>query len=261
MIFSSAETKIERAKELIQEIEVLLQNNPAYSYCLETNTSTGQRATFAKKDQKALDKVVLRCGDVLHNLRSALDHAYWDAVSPYVTDESKRGAIQFPFSKNVDNLKSTIKSRLAHKVSQDFYDAIVSVKPYASIGGNQILHLVHTINIVDKHKFPVPVGNFTKISSSQIISQVPDFPRGLVDGRFGENRRDVVWQSRHFDNKDIGEVIPPTLNLFHKRLNVPVTLMFSIREYDYYEPVVNTLYSMSDEISRILSVMRNGLPK
>lgn len=261
MIFSSAETKIERAKELILEIEVLLQDDPAYNYCLETDINTGQRATFAKKNQKALDKVVLRCGEVLHNLRSALDHAYWDAVSPYVTDESKRGAIQFPFSKNADNLESTIKSRLAHKVSQDFYDAIVSVKSYGSVGGNQILNLVHTINIVDKHKFPVPVGDFTKISSSQIISQVPDFPQGLVNGSFGQNRRDVVWHNRNFNNKDIGEVIPPTLNLFHKRLDVPVTLMFSIREYDYYEPVIKSLYSMSDEISRILGVMRNGLQK
>lgn len=260
MKFSSANAKIGRARELIDEIEEIQAVNPAYSYCLETNTQSGERATFSKCNQVALDKIVIRCGDVLHNLRSSLDHAYWESVSPYVEDVAKHGAIQFPFAKDGANLESAIKSRHAHKVSPDFYKAIESVKPHAGENGNLLLNLVHAINIVDKHKFPIPVGDFTKITSTQILNQIPDFPRGLVNCGFGLHKRDVVWKSRIIDPKSIGKIVPPTTCVFHKVLDVPVGLMFSIREPLYYAPVVDTLKDMAIEVERILNVMSKALP-
>ena len=56
-----------------------------------------------------MDTVVIRCGEVLHNLRSAIDHAYWEAVSPCIEDASKHSAIQFPFAKDGSKLESAIK--------------------------------------------------------------------------------------------------------------------------------------------------------
>ena len=261
MEFRSAKAKIERARELIAEIEALLIVEPAYTYCLETNIQTGQRATFAKSNQNALNKIVIRCGEVLHNLRSSLDHAYWESVSPHVQDESKHGAIQFPFAKDGSKLESAIKSRLAHLVSQDFYQAIERLKPNAGHGGNLLLNLLHEINIVDKHKFPTPVGDYTKISSDQIINQVPDFPRELVNCSFGQNGYDVVWTGRMYDIKSIGDIVKPTTCIFHKTLNVPVDLMFSIKEPRYYFPVGETLKNMAEEVDKILIVMRDALPK
>lgn len=261
MEFRSANAKIERARELIGEIEALQVAEPAYTYCLETDIRTGQRATFAKCNQDALDKIVIRCGDVLHNLRSSLDHAYWESVSPYVGDNVNHVAIQFPFAKNESKLKSAIKSRLAHKVSQDFYEAIESLKPHAGGNGNLLLNLVHEINIIDKHKFPTPVGDFTKISSTQIFTQIPDFPSGLVNCGFGQNRRDVVWKSRMYNVESIGEIVPPTTCIFHKILDLPVGLAFSIKEPKYYSPVVGTLKNMANEVERILDVMNEALPK
>lgn len=259
MEFRSAKSKIARAKELTEEVCALLATNPPYSYCLETDISTGQRSTFAKRDEDALDKVVIRCGDILHNLRSALDHAYWEAVSPFIDDSSKHGAIQFPFAKDASKLESAIRSRLAHKVSNEFYLAIEGVKPHAGIGGNTLLNLVHEINIVDKHKFPTPVGDFTRISSDQLCVHVPDFPKGMVNCGFGQNGRDVVWHGRFFDAKTIGELIPHSKSVFHKKLDVPVGLMFSIPEPWFNAPVIDTLKKMTDEIERILNVMKDSI--
>lgn len=256
MEFRSAKLKIDRAREQIREIESFVEDNPPYSYCLETNITTSQRATFAKKNDNALDTVVIRCGEVLHNLRSAIDHAYWDAVSPCIEDASKHGAIQFPFAKDGSKLESAIKSRLAHKVSNNFYLAIESIKPFAGEGGNKIFNLVHEINIVDKHKFPTPVGDFTRISSSKISSQIPDFPKGIIDGGFGQNGRDVVWTGRIFDTSSLGKIVPPTMDLFHKKLDVSVGLMFSIKEPQFHAPVIDTLYNMADELQRIIDVMQ-----
>lgn len=134
--------------------------------------------------------------------------------------------------------------------------AIESIKPFSGEGGNQILNLVHEINIVDKHKFPTSVGDFTRISSSQISSQIPDFPKGMVNCGFGQNGRDVVWTGRFFDTSSLGEIVPPNMDIFHKKLDVHVGLMFSIREPSFHASVIDTLYIMADELQRIIDVMQ-----
>jgi hypothetical protein len=259
MEFRNAHLKINRASKLVREINDLIETKPPYTYVLETNTSTGQKSTFAKINQSSLDEIVICCGDVLHNLRSALDNAYWDAVSPRVEDSKKHCAIQFPFAKDGSKVDSAIQRRLANLVSQNFCDAIKRLESHAGVGGNVILNLVHEINIIDKHKFPTPVGDFTRVSSSLIVRQVPDFPQGIVNCGFGQNRRDVVWTGKLFNRKDIGEILPPTTDLFHKNLDVPVGLEFSIREPNYRWPVIETLNKMVAEVERILEVMRNSL--
>lgn len=259
-MFRVAKSKIERARELTSEIGDLIIDSPPYTYCLETDTNSGQRATFAKININALDKVVVRCGEVFHNLRSALDQAYFESVSLHIP-ESSYGALQFPFSKSEIILESTIKSRLAHRVNEDFFVAIQSVKPFAGDGGNVLLHLIHEVNIIDKHRLPIPTGNFTMISSEQLCSQIPDFPMGLTNCGFGQSRRDVVWKGKFFDVKTLGDIVVPTNNLYHKILNVPVGLNFSFTDVGYYQPVIDTLVHMANEIERILELMANALPK
>lgn len=260
MKFRVAKSKIERARELTSGISEFIIATPPYTYCLETDTNSGQRATFAKKNINSLDKVVVRCGDVFHNLRSALDQAYFESVSLYIP-ESSHGALQFPFSKSEAKLESTINSRLAHKVNEDFVRVIESVKPFPGKGGNVLLNLIHEINIIDKHKLPIPAGDFTQISSQQLCSQIPDFPKGLTNCAFGQNGRDVVWRGHLFDVKTLGEIVIPTTHLYHKALNVPVGLNFSFRDIGYFQPVTDTLVQMANEIERIVELMANALPK
>ncbi|EDP99778.1 hypothetical protein [Shewanella benthica] len=259
-MFRVAKSKIERARELTSEIDALINTTPPYTYCLETDTNSGQRATFAKKNINALDKVVIRCGDVFHNLRSALDQAYFESVSAHVPEKS-HGALQFPFSKSKEKLESTIKSRLAHKVNSDFAEVIESVKPFSGKEGNLLLNLIHEVNIIDKHKLPIPTGEFTRISSHQLCSQIPDFPKGINNCGFGQNGRDVVWKGKFFDVKTLGEIVPPTNHLYHKALDVPVGLNFSFPNEGYFQPVIETLNLMSDEIERILELMAGVLPR
>ena len=253
--FKNAYLKIDRSRELIAEISEFVVKNPPYTYALETNTITNERATFAKVSQFSIDKVVILCGDVFHNLSSALDYAYWEAVSPHVADVSKHKNIQFPFAKDSTKLEAAVKSRFAHQVSRNFYNGILAVKPHAGDGGNILLNLIHETNIVDKHKFPIPVGDFTKISSEMIRKQVPDFPAGLINCAFGQNKRDVAWKSKLFNPSDIGEIVPPFTCLFHKPLNVPVDLVFSIHEPRYTEPVIVTFQNMVIEVKKILRIM------
>lgn len=254
-MFDSAKLKVERASEQIDEILAISEISPPFTYVLETDTMTGERATFSELNHISLKKLVIRCGEIFHNLRSALDHAYWEAVVPYIEDESKHGAIQFPFAKDSSKLEQAIKSRLAHQVSEEFFNLILSFKPCNGSDGNQLLSLLHEVNILDKHKFPTPVGDFTRISSVDIRTQVPDFPVGLTDVTFGGCRRDVAWRTNSIDPRMLGDIVPPTTCIFHRPLSVPVDIVLRMATIDYSESLITTLTKMRTEVLNILTLM------
>lgn len=265
MKFKSAENKIRRARELIAEISEHLVTDPPYGYFLETNTTTLEKATFSKVNEESFDMIVTRCGDVIHNLRSALDHAYWQAVSPNV-EEKKHKAIQFPFAKDIDNIHETIKRSLGgnvSNVSNEFYSAIASVKPYAGKSGNVLLYLVHKTNIEDKHKFPISAGNLTTFSSERLRELVLDFPPNVNIGNISISnaRRDIAWRGFLFHPYFIGKVVPPTTYLFHKELDIPVDIIFTLNELDTRTSIVETLKDMTNEVERVLSIMSQSLTR
>lgn len=258
MKFKSAENKIRRARELIAELSNYLVTDPPYSYFLETNTTTLQKATFAKLNEKSFDIVVTRCGEIIHNLRAALDQAYWQAVRPNV-EEKQEHVIQFPFAKSIDSLEKTIRKRLAHEVSNEFYSAIVSVKPYAGKDGNTLLYSIHKTNIEDKHKFPIAACYLTKLSNARIRELVPDFPPNIMGISASNCGRDIVWRGSLFHPYFIGDAVPPTTYLFHKELDIPVDIIFMFPELDRETSVVETLENMTNEIERVLSIMSQSL--
>ena len=50
-----AKLKIERAARGITELESLFSKRPPFTYVIETNTSTRERAIFANKNQSSID--------------------------------------------------------------------------------------------------------------------------------------------------------------------------------------------------------------
>ena len=260
MQFKSAEIKIKRARELIAEISKRLVADPPYIYTLETNTTTLQKSTFAKVNEDSFDMIVTYCGDVIHNLRSALDHAYWQAVSPHVEEKHKK-SVQFPFAKDIDNLEEAIKRSSTRNVSDEFYSAIVDVKPYAGKGGNILLYLIHQTNIQDKHRLPISAGNLTTLSSARIRELVLDFPPNIniTNITISNSKRDIEWQGFLFHPYFIGEAVPPTTYLFHKELDIPVDIVFTFTELDVSASIVEVLEDMTNEVVRVLSVMSQSL--
>jgi hypothetical protein len=71
----SAFLKIDRAAKHIEELNELVHQTRPFGYIIETNTETGQRSAFPTKNEAVIDAMALIIGDVVHNLRSALDHA------------------------------------------------------------------------------------------------------------------------------------------------------------------------------------------
>lgn len=256
--FKNSFLKLERAEEILVEIEAKMKTDPPYSYVLETDTSTHQRATLARKNSNSLDRLVIRCGELFHNLRSAIDQAYFEAIAPNLP-EDKHKAIQFPISKDSASYEQTIKSRLGDKAGQEFFEALKSLKAYHGEGGNFSLVLLHEVNVGDKHKFPTPAGNFSRIDSRMLQEHIPDFPGGLTDCGAGMCKKDVVWTSRMYNPKDIGTVLPPFMHIYHKTIEVPVETWFYIGSPRHEGEVLETLRTLTNEVAHSLNILRSAL--
>jgi len=255
----NSELRIERAKKHLAEIESLISDSEPFHYLVETDIFTGDRATFSRENKTVIDQIKIISGDVIHNLRTAIDNAYWDIVSKYVDDKKQEKNIQFPFCEKQENLQSLIKRRQAHKVGEKFVSTIIDMKPYKD-NGNKIFTLIHELDISDKHKFPTPVGDFTKINADLIRTQIPDFPTVGGNMGFGGCRRDVGWRTDPslLRLMDLGKIIPPTTFKFEKYINVPVSVVFSIGEYMYDGEVMKMLTSMVELTEKIVLSLYEG---
>lgn len=98
-------------------------------------------------------------GDVVHQLRSALDHAVWKLAKPpipFVTG--------FPVCEVKSNAKgcfdSIAKKRLQN-LDQPAFDYIESVQPYNRLGANDPLWQLNELWNVDKHRTIIVLANPT----------------------------------------------------------------------------------------------------
>jgi hypothetical protein len=91
--------------------------------------------------------VLTTAGDVVHNLRSALDHLAHQLVIVGSGKEPSR-RIEFPIAKDLAAYEST-KARKVVGMRQEAIEAIDRLKPYQ--GGNDLLWRVHELDNIDKH--------------------------------------------------------------------------------------------------------------
>ena len=252
----SAILKVDRAAKHVADLIELFGKNRPFSYCVETNTQTGQRATFAKKNEPVINAAALICGDVVHNLRTALDHAYWDIVSPHAYNDAERRSVQFPFSETGTRLSNAIQQRLAHRAGMGFYRALHLIKPHGETGGDELLYFIHEADLVDKHRLLIPTGNYTRLSGDIIRRQVLDFP--LIDVAFGGFYRDVTWTNSNVPSKQLGTLRPSTTNMFEHELDVPVDIVFRVRPGGPVRPVIATLNELINTNREAISLVREA---
>lgn len=259
-IAENAYLKLERADEQIREINKYLLENPPFSYALETDFFNRTRALLALKHDLSVKKLVIRCGEVLHNIRSSLDQLYWELISPVIPPE-KHKAVYFPISKDEESLEQTIKSRLGHSLGDEFFLALKSLNCHLGNAGNRYLCLLHEINIDDKHKFPVPAGNFTRINSASIQQQVADFPNSIMNGGFGRCKKDVVWSLGKHTTEDLQRIVPPTTDVFLRELDVPVETWFFINRPEYSGEVIETLQNIHGAAKEAVDILVKAVGK
>lgn len=246
----SALAKLQWASKRISELNDIVTEERPFTYVVETNNQTGYRSTFAKRNETTIANCSLACGEIIQNIRSSLDHAYWDIVSPFAKTPREQRAVQFPFSETAARLAESIKNRLANRVSQRFYNALIALAPHGDDGGNKLLYLIDKLNVPDKHRTLTPIGDYKTISSKIIRRQVPDFPAGIVSCNFGMNRRDVTWT--------FGSAFGADGGIVEKELDVPVNIVLPIPELNGLAPMIPTLNDLLRTADDTIKVIRDA---
>jgi hypothetical protein len=107
-VHQSAFRKIERAFEIRDELRDLLEELPSSPRKISRRDNQGQRSSPMVWVEWILDSVpdytraALLLGDVIHNLRAALDHAVW-AATPQRAQEANPTDVSFPLYKREDD--------------------------------------------------------------------------------------------------------------------------------------------------------------
>jgi len=259
----SAILKIQRATEHVAELNELFRQHPPFPYIVETNANSGERATRVKEDKAVIDRTAIIAGDAVHALRAALDHAYWEIVSPYTASQREERKVQFPFSKTAARLDEAITSRLADRVSRTFFRVLQDLKPHGERGGNELLYSIHQLDAGDKHKRLIPTADYKLINSDEIRQQVPDFPFNirnisLVAG--ARSTKDIVWRTdpRLLSSDMIGTLLPPTTCIFEKKLMLPVDIVIEVGAAGDTRRMVPTLYKLVDVTRTTIDIIRSA---
>jgi len=151
--FYGSRLKIERAKEHIENLNSILQTflqSDFYRISIEQDFDGANFIQFDVDTSKfPRDSCALIIGDVLHNLRSALDTFVY-VIHPWEWSN-------FPISDTREKLISRLSERLKQKqISETLSKFILdTVKPYET--GNYELWVLHHLNNWDKHQLLIPV--------------------------------------------------------------------------------------------------------
>jgi hypothetical protein len=129
--------------------------------------------------------IPLILGDVVHNLRSALDLMVCDLAR--IQGEKVVRNLEFPFDEDESALmKRTKRKKLCAYIGQDAFDAIISLRPYAK-NGSELLHGLHKLDITDKHQLIIPTYwaawhkyDFAEAIADQIVKNNPEIERPKI---------------------------------------------------------------------------------
>ena len=147
----------------------------------DNRTDHASRTTWAEwvlESDLDYTEAALLMGDVVHNLRAALDHAVW-AITPQHIRQGRPTEVAFP-------LRSTEKSyTMWAKKRRDWYgptvfEVLKSSQPFNAVGNGKLhpLHILQFLSNTDKHQLLNIVAN------SQVdmggVSVVPEPSGGVV---------------------------------------------------------------------------------
>ena len=141
--------KIDRAKRHIRDLELARERffgeEPA-RFATKFDSQTGYELFYITHLRTPHAEFGLIAGDVIHNIRSALDHLAWQLVLGNGAIPGKQTA--FPIYDDATKYKSSRKGRVKG-MAQSAIDAIDAAQPYK--GGNDALWVLHRLDIADKH--------------------------------------------------------------------------------------------------------------
>lgn len=233
--------KIERAKQHLRDLEVVrggFINSKPYRIERESDLQTGYNVYRIFDIQAPPVEIGLIAGDVIHNLRSVLDHLAYQLV--YVNGETHTKQTAFPIWDSAAEYKAQ-RARRVKGMSQSAKDAIDCAEPYQG-GKGAGLWVLHYLDIADKHHaLLTPLISVTKAGF-----HVPGFLRrdyrgvgGVSFPNFGKPLED-------------GDVIATRESEMDNDMNFTLDVAFVEPEVIEGRPVIETLQRLVDLVDSLI---------
>jgi hypothetical protein len=152
-----------------QHLEILkreiagFENKEPYALVGDPDSATGEYVMrFPIEVESFPDSWVFQIGDILHNIRVALDYLTFSIVNPPATDENLTIATQFPIVTSSEGQKAwpSVAGRRIRTVSPIVRDAFEKLQPFHHPNGSQYhpLFFLNALENVHKHRKLVAAG-------------------------------------------------------------------------------------------------------
>jgi hypothetical protein len=155
-LFVAPVAKVERAKTQINDLDVAIKAFFAvagYEIVSECYPEADEEVWSFQLKRKLPHDLSVRTGEILHNLRSALDQMLGEIVVR-ISKRTESG-VEFPFGLNFGEFETALGKQ--KKLPTDAIQMIRNLQPYN--GGDPLLWLLHSANRRDKHRMGlVPVN-------------------------------------------------------------------------------------------------------
>lgn len=248
-IFHGSRLKVERAGKHVQDLQALMETFPAESdfhtvFIDKLNPKYGVMdlvVDIRRSGEDFVERAALIIGDAVHNLRSALDIMYCEAVKLQDTGKVTKWTA-FPIRDSRDDLLSPLNEAVRKKqisaVTKNFI--LNNLRPYRTEGGNIFLWAVHDLDITDKHQLLIPAFQIMAISGIRLKNdknQVIDFPTVFTD----ETCRVRIDEDVYGRNPTVEEKGRPAIGLG-----------FQLRTPFQGDAVLPALHRIAEEVSRAI---------
>lgn len=154
--FSGSKAKIARARKLLTELEAALAQfvgtNPVTIQSVSVEND-GRSFSVRINVEGVPANISAIFGDVIHNLRTALDVASCELVRSAGRSDKK---VYFPFSDKLVDLEKMIQDKNFNRAGPMAVSLLYSLQPYR--GGNLSLRAIHDLDLQDKHQKLIPIS-------------------------------------------------------------------------------------------------------
>lgn len=194
--------KIGRARELAYAIERQIEDLMADGHfeVVGENQPQLSRYAFWVEGRELPLSISVAAGEVIHHLRSALDHVIWALALTKKANPSNR--IQFPVADTPKRFRDAIKLGLLDGVPQAAHAVIEGFQPYnADPLENSVLKILHAMDVVDKHRLLVVLTTAMRPAlqikvnpkGHGFVIRLPDPRTKSIFHRAIENGKEVQW--------------------------------------------------------------------
>lgn len=238
--FAASRLKTKRAEKHIADIEALLSNfikSDFYTVSIEKDARQGtNKLRFDIVEAFPFYDAALLVGDVLHNLRSALDVLYYGTV------HGPSNWTRFPIRDTREELITALGAALKkQQIGNAVHDLILdTIKPYNT--GNYTLWALDDLNIRDKHQLLIPVVKYLRFDGVRLED---------------DQQRPVNEHIFYMMDASSRIRLPDDLNITLKdKGRASGAIIFDFGTAFQTEPVIPTLHGIAIEVSRTIEVFQ-----